>query len=120
MNTQAPEVKQLVRRAFPEYNGKRFTVEPFTGPVHATSYWSGGSRDYWALVRMTDYAILPLPENGTPFSNGGESILIESLPDGVALVRRSHGPCPGPNRWKERSRTLNGISKAMAEQWSNL
>lgn len=24
---------------------------------------------------------------------------------------------PGPNRWKERSRTFEGIAKAMAEQW---
>lgn len=24
---------------------------------------------------------------------------------------------PGPNRWKERSRTFPGIAKAMAEQW---
>ena len=25
---------------------------------------------------------------------------------------------PGPNRWKERSRTFSGIAEAMAEQWS--
>lgn len=31
-----------------------------------------------------------------------------------------HRASPGPNRWKERSRTLPGIAKAMAEQWSNL
>ena len=27
---------------------------------------------------------------------------------------------PGPDRWKERSRTYEGIAEAMAEQWSNL
>jgi site-specific DNA-cytosine methylase len=27
---------------------------------------------------------------------------------------------PGPNRWKERSRTFQGIADAMAEQWGNL
>lgn len=26
---------------------------------------------------------------------------------------------PGPDRWKERSRTFEGIAKAMADQWSN-
>ncbi len=31
---------------------------------------------------------------------------------------RVHYASPGPNRWKERSRTLEGIAKAMAEQWS--
>jgi hypothetical protein len=27
---------------------------------------------------------------------------------------------PGPNRWKERSRTFTGIADAMAQQWSHL
>jgi site-specific DNA-cytosine methylase len=27
---------------------------------------------------------------------------------------------PGPNRWKNRSRTYQGIADAMAEQWGNL
>lgn len=30
---------------------------------------------------------------------------------------RVHYASPGPERWKERSRTLPGIAKAMAEQW---
>lgn len=28
-----------------------------------------------------------------------------------------HWAAPGPNRWKERSRTYQGIADAMAEQW---
>lgn len=30
---------------------------------------------------------------------------------------RVHYASPGPNRWKERSRTMQGIGDAMAEQW---
>ena len=30
---------------------------------------------------------------------------------------RVHHAAPGPDRWKERSRTFAGIAKAMAEQW---
>lgn len=30
---------------------------------------------------------------------------------------RVHKMPPGPDRWKERSRTFEGIAKAMAEQW---
>lgn len=33
-------------------------------------------------------------------------------------VARVHKMPPGPNRWKERSRTLEGIAAAMAAQWS--
>lgn len=31
---------------------------------------------------------------------------------------RVHRMPPGPNRWKERSRTLPGVAAAMASQWS--
>jgi len=30
---------------------------------------------------------------------------------------RIHKMPPGPDRWKERSRTFDGIAQAMAEQW---
>jgi hypothetical protein len=33
---------------------------------------------------------------------------------------RVHTMRPGPNRWKERSRTYSGIAIAMAEQWGSL
>ena len=35
-------------------------------------------------------------------------------------VPRVHYTSPGPNRWKERSRTLQGIADAMANQWGSL
>lgn len=33
---------------------------------------------------------------------------------------RVHHASPGPDRWKERSRTLQGIADAMADQWGAL
>jgi hypothetical protein len=33
---------------------------------------------------------------------------------------RIHKMPPGPNRWKERSRTFEGVASAMADQWSAL
>lgn len=33
---------------------------------------------------------------------------------------RVHHASPGPDRWKERSRTLEGVARAMANQWSPL
>jgi len=34
-------------------------------------------------------------------------------------LARVHRAAPGPDRWKERSRTLQGIADAMAEQWGD-
>lgn len=35
-------------------------------------------------------------------------------------VQRVHRMPPGPDRWKERSRTFRGIAAAMAHQWGTL
>lgn len=35
-------------------------------------------------------------------------------------VARVHREPPGPDRWKNRSRTFKGIAEAMAEQWGGL
>ena len=35
-------------------------------------------------------------------------------------VARVHLEPPGPDRWKNRSRTYQGIADAMADQWGNL
>jgi site-specific DNA-cytosine methylase len=35
-------------------------------------------------------------------------------------IPRVHYASPGPDRWKERSRTLPGIADAMAQQWGGL
>lgn len=34
-------------------------------------------------------------------------------------INRIHEMGPGPDRWKERSRTFQGIADAMAKQWTN-
>jgi len=43
-----------------------------------------------------------------------------ALPKGSRPEPKCHYASPGPNRWKERSRTLPGIADAMAEQWGVL
>lgn len=44
------------------------------------------------------------------------------IPTGIVDGRtpRVHYASPGPDRWKERSRTDPNIAKAMAKQWGNL
>ena len=40
--------------------------------------------------------------------------------DGKSAVAEVHNASPGPNRWKERSRTYPGLARAMAQQWGSL
>ena len=44
--------------------------------------------------------------------------LLQPTDNVVGREARVHRLPPGPNRWKERSRTYTGIAKAMASQWS--
>ena len=90
MNINSPEVRSIVAKAFPEYRGKRYSVEAFRGPMRLTSYWDGGSRDYYAAVPLIDGpGRLEVPENGTPFTK--ELKPLEVLPAGTALVRYTMG-----------------------------
>ena len=92
--TDAPEVQAVVRAAFPRecISKGHLQVAPFH-PVTPSSYWSGGSRDYWAFVRLVDMTPSDaLPESGSGFVPDAKRI--ETLPQGFALVRvtRRNGP----------------------------
>lgn len=49
----------------------------------------------------------------TPTNDVSEDM--KTLPK--SMTERIHRMPPGPDRWKERSRTYQGIADAMAEQW---
>jgi len=68
--------------------------EPF---FKATCLWVRGGIP---LLRATN-RLVP-PKKGTPEHKAWSAV---------------HRASPSPDRWKERSRTLPGIAKAMAEQW---
>lgn len=85
--TDAPEAIALVKAAFPDYHhsSSRLTIEPFKGPITPDSYWSGGTRRYWAFVRIADLKpSSPLAESGSGFVADAKPI--EALPEGFALV----------------------------------
>ena len=87
--TQDLTVKRIAFAAFPSYAGRSFAVAPFEGTKRLDSCWSGGSRDYYQLVSVESLKTIPIPENGTPFSNGGQILTISELPQGAALVQHT-------------------------------
>lgn len=90
MYIDTPETKALVKRAFPDYNGRHIKVLPFQPPMNLTSYWSGGMRDYFVAVQLTDGKTASVPENGTPFTpTVGE---LNELPENTVLVMHHYGP----------------------------
>jgi hypothetical protein len=75
------------------------TIQPwmFGEPrFKATCLWLRG------VAPLVPTNVLPRPERGSDEWKNWSAV---------------HRASPGPNRWKERSRTLPGVAKAMAEQW---
>ena len=112
-------VSSIVAASFPSYRGRKFRLS-VTDSINVQSYWSGGSRDYFSFVRLTDMANIPVPAQ-SGFDRqipGADSV---SLPDGVVCVEHSifcgkdHGitihansatlapmlPAPGSLSWAE-------------------
>lgn len=54
---------------------------------------------------------------GLPTLKPTKDVKVEMLALPMKERSRIHYAAPGPNRWKERSRTYEGIAEAMAEQW---
>lgn len=87
IHTNAPEVKEAIRAAFPSYKGRTFSVAPLTFPFSCRSYWSGGSRTSYAVVNLAEEKAKAVPQNGSPF-DGGE-LKAEGLPAGYAIASHS-------------------------------
>lgn len=99
----APELKRIVKAAFPRYAKKNVFLSKFS-PTQINSYWDGGSRDTYVLINLATMQDQPLPTSTHPYFDvaakgmaGGSSdavevsdrgnITLKVLPDGFALVR---------------------------------
>jgi len=87
-------IRPIVRAAFPDYNGTKARIRAFTGPRCVNSYWDGGSRSYFALVRLADGQSLGLPTshpyfNRQPDGSPMGALELRELPPGIVLVEHS-------------------------------
>lgn len=56
-----PLVKEIVKVAYPEYKGRKFSLK-VSETINIYSQWSGGSKDTFVFVRLIDGAIQgPIP-----------------------------------------------------------
>ena len=61
-----PEVFARDSRGITELQETKATIFEFRKPC-INSYWDGGSKDVYALVRLTDLRSLPLPSSTHPY-----------------------------------------------------
>ena len=61
-----PFAKQVILKANSSYKRHNCYISEFH-PMNINSYWDGGSRDYYTIVRLADLAVMPLPTKTHPF-----------------------------------------------------
>jgi hypothetical protein len=86
---RTPEVDKLSRAAFPAYKGRTFKLDNSGAPVSVTSYWDGGSRNYYTMVDLATMRTKPVPQNGTPFDGGPIAPKGVTVPPGYVIAEHS-------------------------------
>lgn len=81
-------VKQVAKIAHPGYNGRKFKVEIANGPLNMASYWDGGSRDYWAVVKLDEMKVVEVPQQSA-WDRPIDGIDRVKLPAGFVAVKHS-------------------------------
>ena len=83
------QITDMVRVAFPRYKGRKYRIDNSGRPVNITSYWSHGSRDYFAIVDLETKKVLPVPQNGTVFDGGPIASDGVVVPPGYVIIEHS-------------------------------
>lgn len=60
--TNHPDVKKIALAAYPDYSGKKFSVQVSNHPIDVRSYWDGGSRDYFVFLRLDNMKTWEMPQ----------------------------------------------------------
>lgn len=85
---QAPLAWKIALTAFPDYKGRSLVLRPFH-PMAVTSYWDGGSRDYYAFVHLGTGRKADIPQNGTGYDRVRYPQL-DALPEQIVLVQHTY------------------------------
>jgi hypothetical protein len=86
MKATTKALKTLAKSAYPDYTGRKVFFEVATNEIDCTSWWDGGTRDYFRFVRA-DGKIASCPEL-SPYRQMASNMKISLVP-GICCVRHS-------------------------------
>jgi hypothetical protein len=84
-----PEVAAIIAATFPDYTGQKVKFVVHDGALNLASYWEGGSRDYFVLLRLSDLKTMQVPQQSA-FDRPIRGIESFPMTPGVAVVMRSY------------------------------
>jgi|WetSurMetagenome_2_1015567.scaffolds.fasta_scaffold248433_3 hypothetical protein len=79
-------IKDLAKIAYPDYNGRKFSICVET-TYYMNNFWSDGSRNYCVAVDLLTGKIQePTSSSSTPWSNTANVVV--TIPTGVGILER--------------------------------
>ena len=91
LNGNDPTAKLVTSAAFPAYTGRKFkvTIVEKNHKFNLTSGWEDGSRDFYAVVRLSDMTSVEISQLSVVGNNFNRSGIDFLLPEGFAVVEHS-------------------------------
>ena len=80
-------IRRIVKATFPNYKGRTFKLSTSI-PSRLTSYWSGGSKDYYCFYELATGKTMSV-ETNHPFFNKNAPRELENLPKGIVIVNHT-------------------------------
>jgi len=87
---RTPDIQRVCKVAFPNYKGRKFKVQFDTKQMSVRSYWSGGSRTCYALVRLKDLEVHHAPDSHPMFDRVQVDVDNVTIPEGFVIVGHSN------------------------------
>lgn len=81
--------RKLVAATFPDYNGRKYKLAVSELPIDCSSYWSGGSRDYFRFVNLRTLEVSSEVPAQSAFDVQIQGLTAVTLPEGFACIEHS-------------------------------
>ena len=80
-------LRDIAKKSYPSYKGRKIKVQPFRGPMSLDSYWNGGSRDYYVFFDLKTGKTVEIHSNHPAFEPN-QPRKLNSLPEDIVVVNR--------------------------------
>lgn len=83
-------ITDIIKRAFPKYNGRKYQICPQDHITLHDVNWSGGTKSHYVFLRLHDSQILPVPDHMSPWNSNNPEGKTFPLSDGIICIEHSH------------------------------
>ena len=83
-------IKAILKASFPDYKGRKVSIETGYIPQQLDSYWFEGSRDYYAFVQLDENFKCLQVHSNHPLFEKNQPRELNGLPKGIVLVQHTY------------------------------